>query len=178
MGARHAPQHGGEREGRRGGRPGRPDISLAQLAGAGLGAAAGMTLASELHLYGTVTGAVVFAVAATVGGPLIQHALQRLGEGCGALVRTARGRVAARGGAPGAARGGALGAVVPLAAIGVLAFGTVAATGSAAPAAAPQDHKSAPDQAPSREPVEKVTQTRADSRKTTPRRMAPTDGGC
>ncbi|MGH4031193.1 hypothetical protein ACQB60_19910 [Actinomycetota bacterium Odt1-20B] len=136
MGARHAapdrksaPEAAHPRQSRR------PDLSVSQLVGAGFGAAGGMTLAFQLHLYGTMAGAIVFSVAATVGGPLIQHGLHRAGDGCGRLGRLLRARRAHR--AAGAARGagatarGAGGAraphlLVPLA-VGVLAVGTVGA---------------------------------------------------
>lgn len=175
-------------------RSGRPEISVPQLLGAALGAAAGMALASGLRLYGTTAGAVVFAVAATAGTSLIQLALHRAGEGCTALLRSVRS-----GGPPGRRPGaGTRRALVP-AAVGLLLLGAVAAGGTvavAAPRPAPaqrhgpspdlalsRDHAPSPDHAPSRDqepsrdPAErggqdKVVQVRPDGRKSAGRRAS------
>ncbi|NBE52430.1 hypothetical protein [Streptomyces boluensis] len=159
MGARHdAPRHRDDRTGRtdpeqrRPRRSTRPEISLPQLIGAAVGAAAGMTLASELRLYGTTAGAVVFAVAATVGAPLIQLALHRAGDGCAALLWLARSCRR-----PGAA---ALRALVP-AAVGALLLGAVTAGGTAAVAAPP-----------SRDPAERGSQDKAVQVRPEPRKSA------
>ncbi|MFE0103449.1 hypothetical protein [Streptomyces sp. NPDC059009] len=136
-----------------------------------------MTLAFQLHLYGTMAGAIVFSVAATVGGPLIQHGLYRAGDGCGRLGRLLRARRAHRSAATarGAGAGRAPRLLVPLAVM-VLAVGTVgAAAATAAPGPAVLDHhRPSPGGPPSRDPgdpaergggPDKVTQPRADGRK-------------
>lgn len=159
-------------------RSGRPEISVPQLLGAALGAAAGMALASELRLYGTTAGAIVFAVAATAGTSLIQVALHRAGEGCTALLRAARnGR--GTGGRPPVA--GARRALAPVA-VGLLLFGVVATSGTLAVAAPPhpalvQRHDPSPGHAPSPDPdpdqgQDKVVQARPEGRTSASRKSA------
>ncbi|MFM9371296.1 hypothetical protein [Streptomyces sp. Da 82-17] len=148
MGARNAPSRP-TAEARQDG------LSLPQLVGSGLAAAAGMALASELHLYGTTAGAVVFAVAATAGAPLIQLALHRAGDGCAALLRAA-GRTGRRPG-PAASRR----ALAPMA-VGLLVLGALAATGPTAVAAA-QPAEVALDHPPARDPAERGSTDKAPS---------------
>ncbi|MDI3420627.1 hypothetical protein [Streptomyces luteolus] len=151
MGARHTAA-----------RPARPGTSLPQLVGSGLAAAAGMALASELHLYGTTAGAVVFAVAATAGAPLIQLALHRAGDGCAALLRAAgRGRPRP-GPGPGPCPGpGARRALAPVA-VGLVILGAVTVTSPSVVAAA-QPTEVALDHPPARDPVERGSTDKAPS---------------
>lgn len=84
----------------------------------------GAGIASGLGLYGTVAGAVVFSLAATVGGALFQHDLHRAGD-------TAKGAAAAvRGRHRGGRRRKVVRTVAPLG-ICVLAVGAMAFTGPA-----------------------------------------------
>ncbi|WP_143041303.1 hypothetical protein [Streptomyces indicus] len=53
------------------------ELSVAQVSGSALGVVSGALLASALGLFGTVVGAVVFSLTATVGGAAIQVGLQR-----------------------------------------------------------------------------------------------------
>ncbi|MDI3406661.1 hypothetical protein [Streptomyces cavernicola] len=131
----------------------RPGTSLPQLVGSGLAAAAAMALASELKLYGTTAGAVVFAVAATAGAPLIQLALHRAADGCAALLRAA-GRARRQPG-PGRPRR----ALAPMA-VGALLLGAVAVTAPTAVAAA-QPAEVALDHPPARDPAERGSTDKA-----------------
>jgi hypothetical protein len=58
----------------------RIDLSVAQVAASALATVAGAVLASSLNVYGTVIGAAVVSVGATVGGALFQHVFRRTGE--------------------------------------------------------------------------------------------------
>ncbi|MDQ8706294.1 hypothetical protein RCO28_28045 [Streptomyces sp. LHD-70] len=147
MGARHtAARHA------------RPGTSLPQLLGSGLAAAAGMALASELHLYGTTAGAVVFAVAATAGAPLIQLALHRAGDGCAALLQAAGCGRPRPGPGPGP---GPRRALAPVA-VGLVILGAVAVTSPSVVAAA-QPTEVALDHPPARDPAERGSTDKAPS---------------
>ncbi|GLW73155.1 hypothetical protein Kpho02_54540 [Kitasatospora phosalacinea] len=71
----HGPAGAGERAERR-----RLDLTATQVAASALAAVAGAVLASELGVYGTILGAAVVSVGATVGSALFQHLLKRTGE--------------------------------------------------------------------------------------------------
>ncbi|MGW4693172.1 hypothetical protein ACWEO1_12390 [Kitasatospora cineracea] len=58
----------------------RLDLTAAQVAASALAAVAGAVLASELGVYGTILGAAVVSVGATVGSALFQHLFKRTGE--------------------------------------------------------------------------------------------------
>ncbi|MFG2890661.1 hypothetical protein [Streptomyces sp. NPDC048248] len=58
----------------------RIDLSLAQVAGSALAAAAAAYLAGRLGVYGTIIGAGVVSVVATTGGSIFQHLFRRTGE--------------------------------------------------------------------------------------------------
>ncbi|MER8186261.1 hypothetical protein [Kitasatospora sp. NPDC094015] len=59
---------------------GRLDLSMAQVAASALATVVGAVLASELGVYGTIIGAAVVSVGATVGSALFQHLFRRTGE--------------------------------------------------------------------------------------------------
>ncbi|MEU9133178.1 hypothetical protein AB0D08_34650 [Kitasatospora sp. NPDC048540] len=63
-----------------GDRPRRLDLSVAQVVASALAAVAGAVLASELGVYGTIIGAAVVSVGATVGSAVFQHLFRRTGE--------------------------------------------------------------------------------------------------
>ncbi|MFF4345383.1 hypothetical protein ACFY00_36415 [Kitasatospora sp. NPDC001540] len=71
----HGPAGPEERAERR-----RLDLTATQVAASALAAVAGAVLASELGVYGTILGAAVVSVGATVGSALFQHLLKRTGE--------------------------------------------------------------------------------------------------
>ncbi|MFD7731481.1 hypothetical protein ACFV6F_13980 [Kitasatospora phosalacinea] len=56
------------------------DLTATQVAASALAAVAGAVLASELGVYGTILGAAVVSVGATIGSALFQHLLKRTGE--------------------------------------------------------------------------------------------------
>ncbi|MFI6770274.1 hypothetical protein [Streptomyces sp. NPDC050355] len=58
----------------------RIDLSIAQVAGSALAAAAAAYLAGQLGVYGTIIGAGVVSVVATTGGSIFQHLFRRTGE--------------------------------------------------------------------------------------------------
>ncbi|MGW1378578.1 hypothetical protein ACWD6P_30550 [Streptomyces sp. NPDC002446] len=58
----------------------RIDLSVAQVAGSALAAAAAAYLAGQLGVYGTIIGAGVVSVVATTGGSIFQHLFRRTGE--------------------------------------------------------------------------------------------------
>ncbi|RKE21556.1 hypothetical protein [Streptomyces sp. TLI_171] len=58
----------------------RLDLTVAQVAASALAAVAGAVLASELGVYGTILGAAVVSVGATIGSALFQHLFKRTGE--------------------------------------------------------------------------------------------------
>ncbi|WP_145794017.1 hypothetical protein [Kitasatospora atroaurantiaca] len=58
----------------------RIDLSVAQVAASALATVAGAVLASGLGVYGTIIGAAVVSVGATVGGAVFQHLFKRTGE--------------------------------------------------------------------------------------------------
>ncbi|WP_017581013.1 hypothetical protein [Nocardiopsis valliformis] len=58
----------------------RIDLSMAQVAGAGVATLTAATAASYLNVYGTVIGTGVMAVLSTSAAPVIQHWLTRSGE--------------------------------------------------------------------------------------------------
>jgi len=60
--------------------PRRIDLSVAQVAASALATVAGAVLASGLGVYGTIIGAAVVSVGATVGGAVFQHLFKRTGE--------------------------------------------------------------------------------------------------
>ncbi|MER7177302.1 hypothetical protein [Streptomyces mesophilus] len=70
--------------------PGRrgPEISVTQVSGSALGVVSGALLASALGLFGTVAGAVIFSLTATVGGTAFQLGLDRTGRRYRTLRRT------------------------------------------------------------------------------------------
>ncbi|MFI6938311.1 hypothetical protein ACIBI4_03475 [Streptomyces sp. NPDC050418] len=78
-----------------------PEMTVAQVSGSALGVVSGALLASALGLFGTVAGAVIFSLTATVGGSAFQLGLHRTGRRCRALHRPAgrtfRRRSSARG---------------------------------------------------------------------------------
>ncbi|MEV4616302.1 hypothetical protein AB0K43_27470 [Kitasatospora sp. NPDC049258] len=59
---------------------GRLDLSVAQVAASALATVVGAVLASELGVYGTIIGAAVVSVGATVGSAFFQHLFRRTGE--------------------------------------------------------------------------------------------------
>ncbi|MBR8741779.1 hypothetical protein [Nocardiopsis sp. MG754419] len=67
-------------EGEEGGRRPRIDLSVAQVAGAGVATLTAATAASYLNVYGTVIGTAVMAVLSTSAAPVIQHWITRSGE--------------------------------------------------------------------------------------------------
>lgn len=71
--------HGPATAGRTGERR-RLDLTVAQVAASALAAVAGAVLASELGVYGTILGAAVVSVGATVGSAVFQHLFKRTGE--------------------------------------------------------------------------------------------------
>lgn len=58
----------------------RIDLSVAQVSGSALAAAAAAYLAGQLGVYGTIIGAGVVSVVATTGGSIFQHLFRRTGE--------------------------------------------------------------------------------------------------
>ncbi|MEU9132124.1 hypothetical protein AB0D08_29135 [Kitasatospora sp. NPDC048540] len=58
----------------------RLDLSVVQVTASALATVAGAVLASGLGVYGTIIGAAVVSVGATVGGALFQHLFRRTGE--------------------------------------------------------------------------------------------------
>ncbi|ARF57853.1 hypothetical protein [Streptomyces gilvosporeus] len=58
----------------------RIDLSVAQVAGSALAAAAAAYLAGQLGVYGTIIGAGLVSVVATTGGTIFQHLFRRTGE--------------------------------------------------------------------------------------------------
>jgi len=56
------------------------DLSFVQVAASALATVAGALLASELGVYGTIIGAAVVSVGATIGGAVFQHVFRRTGE--------------------------------------------------------------------------------------------------
>ncbi|MFE0460235.1 hypothetical protein ACFW1A_13410 [Kitasatospora sp. NPDC058965] len=58
----------------------RIDLSMAQVVASALAAVVGAVLASELGVYGTIIGAAVVSVGATVGSAVFHHAFKRTGE--------------------------------------------------------------------------------------------------
>lgn len=70
------------------------DLSVVQVAASALATVVGAVLASELGVYGTIVGAAVVSVGATIGSALFQHLFRRTGE-------EIRSRVPARAGYPG-----------------------------------------------------------------------------
>ncbi|WP_345699296.1 hypothetical protein [Kitasatospora terrestris] len=58
----------------------RIDLSVTQVAASALAAVAGAVLASELGVYGTILGAAVVSVGATIGSAVFQHVFRRTGE--------------------------------------------------------------------------------------------------
>ncbi|WP_431871288.1 hypothetical protein [Nocardiopsis eucommiae] len=62
------------------GRKRRIDLSVAQVAGAGVATLTAATAASYLNVYGTVIGTGVMAVLSTSAAPIIQHWITRSGE--------------------------------------------------------------------------------------------------
>ncbi|MBQ1081460.1 hypothetical protein [Nocardiopsis sp. B62] len=62
------------------GRRKRIDLSVAQVAGAGVATLTAATAASYLNVYGTVIGTGVMAVLSTSAAPIIQHWITRSGE--------------------------------------------------------------------------------------------------
>ncbi|MFE1320141.1 hypothetical protein [Kitasatospora phosalacinea] len=58
----------------------RLDLTATQVAASALAAVAGAVLASELGVYGTILGAAVVSVGATIGSALFQHLFKRTGE--------------------------------------------------------------------------------------------------
>ncbi|MFI1435253.1 hypothetical protein [Streptomyces lydicus] len=58
----------------------RIDLSVAQVAGSALAAAAAAYLAGQLGVYGTIIGAGLVSVVATTGGSIFQHLFRRTGE--------------------------------------------------------------------------------------------------
>ncbi|WP_371499660.1 hypothetical protein OG871_25590 [Kitasatospora sp. NBC_00374] len=78
---RFAPQAGAAAAGGKSGQGrGRLDLSVAQVAASALATVAGAVLASELGVYGTIIGAAVVSVGATVGSAFFQHLFRRTGE--------------------------------------------------------------------------------------------------
>ncbi|MFC8718236.1 hypothetical protein [Kitasatospora sp. NPDC057198] len=71
----HGPAAAEERVERR-----RLDLTATQVAASALAAVAGAVLASELGVYGTILGAAVVSVGATIGSALFQHLFKRTGE--------------------------------------------------------------------------------------------------
>jgi hypothetical protein len=57
------------------------DLSVVQVCASALAAVAAAILASELGVYGTIIGAAVVSVGATIGGAMFQHLFRRTGEG-------------------------------------------------------------------------------------------------
>ncbi|MBC9713574.1 hypothetical protein H9Y04_13440 [Streptomyces sp. TRM66268-LWL] len=68
-----------------------PEMSVTQVSGSALGAVSGALLASALGLFGTVAGAVIFSLTATVGGAAFQLGLHRTGHRYRTLRRTGPG---------------------------------------------------------------------------------------
>ncbi|QKW21922.1 hypothetical protein HUT16_25225 [Kitasatospora sp. NA04385] len=58
----------------------RLDLTATQVAASAMAAVAGAVLASELGVYGTILGAAVVSVGATIGSALFQHLFKRTGE--------------------------------------------------------------------------------------------------
>ncbi|GAA2098957.1 hypothetical protein GCM10009759_30340 [Kitasatospora saccharophila] len=71
----HGPDRAEQETGRR-----RLDLTAAQVAASAMAAVAGAVLASELGVYGTILGAAVVSVGATIGSALFQHLFKRTGE--------------------------------------------------------------------------------------------------
>ncbi len=79
------PDHGDQIEAEEGpeegkGRKRRIDLSVAQVAGAGVATLTAATAASYLNVYGTVIGTGVMAVLSTTAAPVIQHWITRSSE--------------------------------------------------------------------------------------------------
>ena len=56
------------------------DLSFVQVAASALATVVGAVLASELGIYGTIIGAAVVSVGATIGSAVFQHVFRRTGE--------------------------------------------------------------------------------------------------
>ncbi|MGW5877080.1 hypothetical protein ACWFMI_11105 [Nocardiopsis terrae] len=74
------PEAGEEGPEKSGGRRKRIDLSVAQVAGAGVATLTAATAASYLNVYGTVIGTAVMAVLSTSAAPVIQHWITRSSE--------------------------------------------------------------------------------------------------
>lgn len=72
----------------------RIDLSLAQVAGAGVATLTAATAASYLNVYGTVIGTGVMAVLSTSAAPVIQHWITRSGEQAKGLAEKAEKKAA------------------------------------------------------------------------------------
>lgn len=70
----------GEASGENTGRKKRIDLSMAQVAGAGVATLTAATAASYLNVYGTVIGTGIMAVLSTSAAPVIQHWITRSSE--------------------------------------------------------------------------------------------------
>lgn len=68
----------------------RIDLSMAQVAGAGVATLTAATAASYLNVYGTVIGTAVMAVLSTSAAPVIQHWITRSGEQAKGLAEKAK----------------------------------------------------------------------------------------
>lgn len=93
------PDHEDESEARgegpeEGDRRRRIDLSLAQVAGAGVATLTAATAASYLNVYGTVIGTGVMAVLSTSAAPIIQHWITRSGEQAKGLAEKAEKKAA------------------------------------------------------------------------------------
>ncbi|WUH92590.1 hypothetical protein OG900_22435 [Streptomyces sp. NBC_00433] len=64
----------------RGGREGRLELSVPQVAGSAVAAVVAAKLASNLGVYGTIVGAGVVSVLGTCGGSVLQHVFRRTGR--------------------------------------------------------------------------------------------------
>ncbi|NGO81451.1 hypothetical protein G6045_38200 [Streptomyces sp. YC504] len=73
-----------------------PEISVTQVSGSALGVVSGALLASALGLFGTLAGAVIFSLTATVGGTAFQLGLDRTGRRYRTLRRTPPRRAAGK----------------------------------------------------------------------------------
>ncbi|MEU3017634.1 hypothetical protein ABZ635_09625 [Nocardiopsis sp. NPDC007018] len=76
------------------GRRKRIDLSVAQVAGAGVATLTAATAASYLNVYGTVIGTGVMAVLSTSAAPVIQHWITRSGEQAKGLAEKAERKAA------------------------------------------------------------------------------------
>lgn len=72
----------------------RIDLSVAQVAGAGVATLTAATAASYLNVYGTVIGTGVMAVLSTTAAPVIQHWITRSGEQAKELAEKAEKKAA------------------------------------------------------------------------------------